>query len=53
MNTFDTVVRLVYLAAAACFVRGLHLMNAPATARRGNTLSAAGMIAAPAATWCC
>ena len=50
MNTFDAVIWLVYLASAACFVRGLHLMNAPPTARRGNTLSAAGMIAAAAAT---
>lgn len=50
MSTFDTVIRLVYLAAAACFVIGLHLMNSPLTARRGNTLSAAGMAAAVAAT---
>ncbi|HET6211740.1 MAG TPA: NAD(P)(+) transhydrogenase (Re/Si-specific) subunit beta [Micromonosporaceae bacterium] len=41
---------LVYLAAAACFVLGLHLMNSPATAKRGNQLSAAGMVAAVAAT---
>ena len=39
-------VELVYLVAAVCFVLGLHLMNSPATARRGNQLSAAGMIAA-------
>ena len=39
-------VEVVYLGAAACFVLGLHLMNSPATARRGNQLSAAGMIAA-------
>jgi proton-translocating NAD(P)+ transhydrogenase subunit beta len=45
-----TVVHLVYLAAAACFVLGLHLMNSPVTARRGNTLSATGMAAAVAAT---
>ena len=50
MNTFDTVVHLIYLACAACFVIGLHLMNAPATARRGNLLSAAGMAAAVATT---
>jgi NAD(P) transhydrogenase subunit beta len=41
---------LVYLAAAVCFVLGLHLMNSPATAKRGNQLSAAGMVAAIAAT---
>jgi NAD(P) transhydrogenase subunit beta len=50
MSTSEIVVRLVYLAAAACFVLGLHLMNSPVTARRGNALSAAGMIAAVAAT---
>ena len=50
MSAFDTVVRLVYLGAAVCFVLGLHLMNAPATARRGNRLSAAGMVAGVAAT---
>jgi NAD(P) transhydrogenase subunit beta len=41
-----TVTHLVYLACATCFVAGLHLMNAPATARRGNRVSAAGMIVA-------
>ncbi len=45
-----TVVHLVYLAAATCFVLGLHLMNSPLTARRGNTLSATGMAAAVTAT---
>ena len=50
MSGVDTGVELVYLAAAACFVLGLHLMNSPATARRGNQLSAAGMIAAIVAT---
>ncbi|PWU54875.1 NAD(P) transhydrogenase subunit beta [Micromonospora globispora] len=50
MSTLDTVIRLVYLAAAACFVIGLHLMNSPRTARRGNTVSAAGMVAAALAT---
>jgi NAD(P) transhydrogenase subunit beta len=50
MSWFDTVVALVYLAAAACFVLGLHEMNSPATARRGNQLSAGGMAAAVAAT---
>ena len=35
-------------SAAACFVLGLHLMNSPATARRGNRLSAGGMTVAVA-----
>ena len=51
MSAFDTVVYLIYLAAAVCFVLGLHMMNSPVTARRGNQLSAAGMIAAIAATF--
>jgi proton-translocating NAD(P)+ transhydrogenase subunit beta len=39
----DTVTHLVYLGCAVCFVIGLHLMNRPATARRGNVVSATGM----------
>jgi len=50
VSGFDTVVKLIYVAAAACFVLGLHLMNAPPTADKGNRLSAAGMLAAVAAT---
>ncbi len=50
MTTFDWVIRLVYLAAAVAFVLGLHMMNSPATARRGNQLSAGGMTAAILAT---
>ncbi len=43
VNTFTTNIQLVYVLAAACFVVGLHLMNSPATARRGNQVSTAGM----------
>jgi proton-translocating NAD(P)+ transhydrogenase subunit beta len=50
MSTFDWIIQLVYVAAASCFVLGLHLMNTPATARRGNQLSTGGMTAAIAAT---
>ena len=49
-GTFNTVIQLIYLAAASCFVLGLHLMNNPATARRGNQVSVAGMVAAIVAT---
>ncbi|MDN3027805.1 NAD(P)(+) transhydrogenase (Re/Si-specific) subunit beta [Streptomyces sp. S.PB5] len=49
MNVSDTV-HYVFLAAAACFVLGLHLMNHPRTARRGNALSAGAMAVAIAAT---
>ena len=50
MSGFDTAVQLTYLAAAACFVLGLHLMNSPATARHGNRLSASAMVVAVVAT---
>ena len=50
MNSFTTNIQLVYIAAAACFVIGLHLMNSPATARRGNQVSTAGMAIAIIAT---
>jgi NAD(P) transhydrogenase subunit beta len=43
MSGVDTGVRLASLFGAVCFVLGLHLMNSPATARRGNQLSAFGM----------
>ena len=46
MSDFDTVVHVLYLAAAVCFVLGLHRMTSPASARSGNQLSAAGMSAA-------
>ncbi len=49
-GTFNTVIQLIYLAAASCFMLGLHLMNNPATARRGNQVSIAGMVAAIVAT---
>jgi NAD(P) transhydrogenase subunit beta len=50
MNSFTTNIQLVYIVAAACFVLGLHLMNSPATARRGNQVSTAGMAIAVVAT---
>ncbi len=50
MSDLETVVGYVFLAAAACFVLGLHLMNSPATARRGNLLSAGAMAVAVLAT---
>jgi NAD(P) transhydrogenase subunit beta len=51
MSTFDWVTQLLYLGAATCFVLGLHLMNSPATAKRGNQVSAAGMVLAIATTF--
>ena len=39
----EAIIHLAYVLAAALFVVGLHMMNAPATARNGNLLSGAGM----------
>ena len=50
MGIVSDTVHYVLLAAAACFVLGLRLMNHPRTARRGNALSAAAMAVAIAAT---
>ena len=50
MSTMQTIVSFCYLIAAVGFVLGLHLMNSPASARRGNQLSAAGMVLAVGAT---
>ncbi len=44
MSHFTWVTQLIYVLSATSFVLGLHLMNTPATARRGNQLSTAGMI---------
>jgi NAD(P) transhydrogenase subunit beta len=46
VSDFDTLIHSLYLVAAACFVGGLHLMNSPASARRGNFVSGAGMVLA-------
>jgi H+-translocating NAD(P) transhydrogenase subunit beta len=50
MSDFAWTIQLLYVLAASCFVLGLHLMNTPATARRGNQASTAGMVLAVAAT---
>lgn len=39
----DTI-QLLYLVATAFFIRGLKLLNSPATARKGNQLAATGML---------
>jgi NAD(P) transhydrogenase subunit beta len=46
MTAFQFVVGIFYLLASALFVVGLHLMRAPSTARRGNMISAGGMVIA-------
>src|ERR1700689_4354952 len=50
MSGFEGSIQFFYVLAAACFVVGLHLMNSPATARRGNQVSMTGMIIAGVAT---
>ena len=50
MSGFEGSIQLVYVLAAALFVFGLHLMNSPATARRGNQVSVTGMVIAGVAT---
>src|SRR5579864_2621494 len=50
MSGFEGYIQLVYVVAAALFVLGLHLMNSPATARRGNQVSVTGMVIAGIAT---
>lgn len=42
----DIISWFVYLLSAVLFVMGLHFMNSPKTARRGNTISAVGMVIA-------
>lgn len=39
----DTI-QLLYLVATAFFIRGLKLLNSPATARKGNQMAAVGML---------
>ena len=50
MSGFSFASQLIYVLAASCFVLGLHLMNNPASARRGNQFSTAGMAIAIATT---
>ncbi len=44
MTTSQFLGGLAYLVAAVLFVVGLHQMRTPSTARRGNLISAAGMV---------
>lgn len=50
MSGQSFVAGLLYLVSATLFVIGLHRMRAPATARRGNLISASGMLIAVATT---
>jgi NAD(P) transhydrogenase subunit beta len=44
------LIRVLYILAFALFIYGLHLLNHPRTARRGNAVAAVGMAIAVAAT---
>lgn len=46
MSALQTISSLIYLISAVCYVLGVHLMRSPKTARRGNGLSAIGMLLA-------
>ncbi|MEO0835107.1 MAG: NAD(P)(+) transhydrogenase (Re/Si-specific) subunit beta, partial [Cyanobacteria bacterium J06642_3] len=51
MSTYlNTGIELAYLTAAALFILGLKKLGSPATARKGNTLAAGGMLIAIVAT---
>jgi H+-translocating NAD(P) transhydrogenase subunit beta len=50
MSGFTGYIQLVYVLTAVLFVVGLHLMNSPATARRGNQVALTGMVIAVIAT---
>ena len=43
-------IRVLYIAAFACFIIGLRLLNHPRTARKGNMIAAVGMAIAVVAT---
>jgi NAD(P) transhydrogenase subunit beta len=42
----DTLIQFAYVASAALFIFGLKQLGSPATARRGNMISAVGMLLA-------
>ena len=42
----DILIQFAYVVSAALFIFGLKQLGSPATARRGNTISALGMLVA-------
>jgi H+-translocating NAD(P) transhydrogenase subunit beta len=44
------LIRVLYILAFICFIYGLHLLNHPRTAQRGNIVAAVGMAIAVTAT---
>ena len=49
-ETLQTLINLAYIVAAALFILGLKMLGSQATARRGNMISASGMLLAVVAT---
>ena len=49
MNT-EFFINLVYIVSCMLFAFGLKMLGSPVSARRGNLLSASGMLLAVAAT---
>jgi len=48
--TLDIIINLIYIVAAILFIFGLKMLSSPATARRGNFISAIGMFLAVVTT---
>jgi NAD(P) transhydrogenase subunit beta len=48
--TVDIIVNLIYIIAAVLFIYGLKMLSSPATARKGNLVSAIGMFLAVVTT---
>ena len=46
MNTMTLPINFAYVISAGLFIFGLKMLSSPATARRGNLLSALGMLLA-------
>lgn len=46
----DIIINLIYIVAAVLFIYGLKMLSSPATARRGNFVSAIGMFLAVVTT---
>jgi len=44
------IINLVYIVCAGLFIYGLKMLTSPATARKGNRLSATGMLIAVVVT---
>lgn len=50
MNSIELTINLAYVLAAALFILGLKLLSHPSTARKGNLVSAVGMLIAVVVT---